>query len=37
VAAAGTIVSANDNGHQCYFQEMESELSTANLNLDETG
>jgi hypothetical protein len=37
VAAAGTIVSGNNNGHQCYFQEMQSELSTANLNLDETG
>jgi hypothetical protein len=37
VAAAGTIVSTADNGHQCYFQEMASELSTANLNLDKTG
>jgi hypothetical protein len=37
VAAAGTIVGVTDNGHQCYFQEMQSELSTANLNLDETG
>ena len=37
VAAAGTIVSAADNGHQCYFQEMVSELVSANLNLDKTG
>lgn len=37
VAAAGTIVSIADNGHQCYFQEMVSELVSAHLNLDKTG
>lgn len=33
-AAAGTIDAANNNGHQCWFQEVWKELSTANLSLD---
>lgn len=33
VNAAGTIVAINNQGHECYFQEVEEELSAANLRL----